>query len=159
MGAPSAGLRRQRTVRYFGPIASLRELLVGRRLAKYASWRARRMRQRGTFEALALRPRSPYQREHGSMPDIRIVRIHSLSLIRARAAAQAAADDLAQRYDLTIVWQGDTLHFRRSGVQGRIEVSHSQIALELNLGLLLKGFRGSIEQSIGKHLDALLDQA
>ena len=93
------------------------------------------------------------------MPDIRIVRIHSLSLIRARAAAQAAADDLAQRYDLTIVWQGDTLHFRRSGVQGRIEVSHSQIALELNLGLLLKGFRGSIEQSIGKHLDALLDQA
>lgn len=90
------------------------------------------------------------------MADIRIVRIHSLSLSRARAAAQEAADDLALRYALSSEWQGDTLHFRRTGVQGRIEVSADQIALEISLGLLLKGFKGSIEQSVGKHLDRLL---
>jgi putative polyhydroxyalkanoate system protein len=90
------------------------------------------------------------------MPDIRIARAHSLPLSRARAAAQAAADDLAQRYDLTSQWVGDTLQFRRSGVQGSIEVSPSQIALEISLGLLLKGFRMQIEKEVGKRLDELL---
>jgi putative polyhydroxyalkanoate system protein len=92
------------------------------------------------------------------MPDISIVRSHSLPLARARAAAQAAADDLAQRYALSSHWQGDTLHFQRSGVRGRIEVSDKQIALQIELGLLLKGFKGSIQQSVGKHLDTLLAQ-
>jgi putative polyhydroxyalkanoate system protein len=90
------------------------------------------------------------------MPDIRIARAHSLPLSRAKAAAQAAADDLAQRFELSSRWEGDTLHFRRSGVQGRIEVSATQIALEISLGLLLKGFKSSIEQSVGKRLDELL---
>jgi putative polyhydroxyalkanoate system protein len=92
------------------------------------------------------------------MPDIRIARAHSLPLSRARAVAQAAADDLAKRYDLTWQWEGDTLHFRRTGVQGRIDVSHSQVALEVELGLMLKGFKSGIEKSIGKHLDEALAQ-
>jgi putative polyhydroxyalkanoate system protein len=91
-----------------------------------------------------------------AMPDIRIARAHSLPLSRAKAAAQAAADDLAQRYAVTSQWQGDTLHFQRSGVTGRIEVSPSQIALEISLGLLLKGFKSRIEQSVGQQLDTLL---
>jgi len=92
------------------------------------------------------------------MADIRIARPHGLPLSRARAAAQAAADDLAREYALTCNWQGDTLHFQRSGVQGRIEVSPSQIAVEISLGLLLKGFRASIEQSVARHLERLLAQ-
>jgi len=92
------------------------------------------------------------------MADIRIARPHGLPLSRARAAAQAAADDLAREYALTCNWQGDTLHFQRSGVQGRIEVSPSQIAVEIRLGLLLKGFKASIEQSVARHLERLLLQ-
>jgi putative polyhydroxyalkanoate system protein len=92
------------------------------------------------------------------MADIRIARPHGLPLSRAKAAAQAAADDLAREYALTYHWQGDTLHFQRSGVQGRIEVSPSQIAVEIRLGLLLKGFKASIEQSVGRHLEKLLAQ-
>lgn len=90
------------------------------------------------------------------MADIRIARAHSLPLSRARAAAQNAADELAQRYSLTSRWEGDTLLFSRTGVQGRIEVSPSQIALEVELGLFLKGLRSVIEQSVGKRLDELL---
>lgn len=90
------------------------------------------------------------------MADIRIARAHSLPLSRARAAAQAAADELGRRYEVTSQWQGDTLLFRRSGVQGRIDVSPSQIALEISLGLLLKGFRRRIEEAASKHLDQLL---
>ena len=90
------------------------------------------------------------------MADIRIARPHGLPLSRAKAAAQAAADDLAREYALTCKWQGDTLHFQRSGVDGRIEVSPTQIAVEIRLVFLLKGFKGTIEQSVSSHLEKLL---
>jgi putative polyhydroxyalkanoate system protein len=93
-----------------------------------------------------------------SMADIRIARPHGLPLSRAKAAAQAAADDLAREYALTYQWQGDSVHFQRSGVQGRIEVNATQIAVEIRLGLLLKGFKRAIEQSVNRHLDQLLAQ-
>ncbi len=92
------------------------------------------------------------------MADIRIARPHGLPVSRAKAAAQAAADDLGREYALTCTWQGDTLHFRRSGVRGRIDVSQTQIALEIHLGILLKGLRTSIEKSVGRRLEELLAQ-
>ena len=90
------------------------------------------------------------------MADIRIARAHGLPVSRAKAAAQAAADDLGRQYALTSEWRGDTLHFYRSGVRGWIEVSPSQIALEIHLGFLLKGLKSAIEQSVGRRLDELL---
>jgi len=92
------------------------------------------------------------------MADIRIARPHILPLSRARAAAQDAADELAKAYALTWSWQGDTLKFQRSGVQGSIEVSPSQIAVEIRLGLLLKGMRKTIEQRVSRRLEELLVQ-
>ncbi|HYA65919.1 MAG TPA: polyhydroxyalkanoic acid system family protein [Burkholderiaceae bacterium] len=90
------------------------------------------------------------------MADIRIARAHALPVSRAKAAAQAAADDLGREYALTSQWRGNTLHFQRTGVRGWIEVSPSQIALEIHLGILLKVFKSSIEQSVGRRLDELL---
>ncbi|HYB51372.1 MAG TPA: polyhydroxyalkanoic acid system family protein [Burkholderiaceae bacterium] len=90
------------------------------------------------------------------MADIRIARAHGLPVSRAKAAAQAAADDLGRDYALTSRWQGNTLHFERAGVRGWIEVSPSQIALEIHLGFLLKVFKSSIEKSVGSRLDELL---
>ena len=90
------------------------------------------------------------------MADIRIARAHGLPVSRAKAAAQAAAEDLGRQYALTSRWQGDTLHFYRAGVRGWIEVSPSQIALEIHLGILLKGLRSAIERSVGRRLDELL---
>lgn len=92
------------------------------------------------------------------MADIRIARPHVFPLSRARAAAQDAADELSKEYALTCNWQGDTLHFQRSGVQGSIEVSPSQIAVEIRLGLLLKGVRKTIEQRVSRRLEELLVQ-
>lgn len=90
------------------------------------------------------------------MADIRIARPHALPLSRAKAVAQAAADDLAREYVFSCQWRGDVLEFRRNGVHGRIEVSPSQIAVEIHLGLLLKGFRKAIEQRVAQHMDALV---
>ncbi len=90
------------------------------------------------------------------MADIRIARPHRLPVSRAKAAAQAAAADLEREYAVTSRWQGDSLHFQRSGVHGRIDVSPTQIALEIHLGLMLKGFKKAIEQSVGKRLEEFL---
>lgn len=93
------------------------------------------------------------------MADIRIARAHDLPVSRAKAAAQAAAEDLERQYSLTSQWKGNILHFQRAGVRGWIEVSPSQIALEIHLGLLLKWLKPTIEHSVGRRLDELLAMA
>ena len=39
-------------------------------------------------------------------------------------------------------WQGNALHFHRSGVDGQMCVTDSEIRLQLTLGFLLKPFKG-----------------
>ena len=90
------------------------------------------------------------------MPDIKFVRKHALSVAQARKIAQKAADDLAEEYDLESDWDGDTLNFARSGVNGAMDVTSSEIKLEVNLGFLLKPFKTKFEQHISHRLDELL---
>lgn len=93
------------------------------------------------------------------MSDIKYVRSHSLPLAQAKAIAQKTADDLADEYDLRSEWEGDTLHFHRSGVEGHMAVSTKQIALDVKLGFLLRPFKAKFEQHIERRLDQLLDAA
>jgi putative polyhydroxyalkanoate system protein len=89
------------------------------------------------------------------MSEIRMVRRHSLTLKQAKAAAQKAADKLAQEYELKSEWDGDTLRFERSGVSGEMHVTDSEIDLTVKLGLLLRPFKAKLEEQI----DANLSQA
>jgi putative polyhydroxyalkanoate system protein len=93
------------------------------------------------------------------MAEIRVVRKHRLTVAQARKIAQQTADDLASEYDLESEWKGDTLHFSRSGVDGSMAVSASEIRLDVKLGILLGAFKGKIEQHIEHRLDALLTAA
>jgi len=90
------------------------------------------------------------------MADIKVVRKHRLSIAQAKKIAQKTADDLASEYDLQSEWKGDTLHFSRSGVNGSMVVSPSDIRLDVKLGLLLGAFKSRIEQHIEHRLDELL---
>jgi putative polyhydroxyalkanoate system protein len=90
------------------------------------------------------------------MADIKVVRKHHLGVAQAKKIAQKTADDLAQEYDLKSVWDGDTLRFSRSGVEGTMAVTPTEIRLEAKLGLLLSAFKGKIEQHIEHRLDELL---
>jgi putative polyhydroxyalkanoate system protein len=91
------------------------------------------------------------------MSDIKYVRTHRLPLKQAKAIAQKTADDLADEYDLVSEWEGDTLHFHRSGVEGHMHVTTEEIALNVKLGFLLRPFKARFEQHIERHLDELLD--
>ena len=75
------------------------------------------------------------------MSDIKLVRPHSLPLTKAKALAQKTADALAAEYDLESEWHGNILRFHRSGVDGQMHVTDSEIRLDVKLGLLLKVFR------------------
>jgi len=90
------------------------------------------------------------------MPDIKLVRPHSLPLAKAKALAQKTADALAEEYDLTSEWHGDTLRFHRSGVNGHMHVTDSEIRLDVTLGLLLKAFKAKIAGHIERHFDELM---
>jgi putative polyhydroxyalkanoate system protein len=90
------------------------------------------------------------------MAEIKVVRKHRTTVAQAKKVAQKTADDLASEYDLKSEWQGDTLRFTRSGVDGSMAVSASEIRLDVKLGMLLSAFKHKIEQHIEHRLDELL---
>jgi len=90
------------------------------------------------------------------MSEIKYKRMHHLALKDAKKIAQRAADDLGKEYDLVSEWEGDTLHFHRSGVDGHMHVTAHYIDLNVRLGFLLRPFRSAFERHIERNLDALL---
>lgn len=93
------------------------------------------------------------------MSEIKYKRMHHLSLKEAKKVAQKAADDLAREYDLASEWEGNTLHFHRSGVNGHMHVSEDAIDLNVRLGILLRPFKSAFERHIERNLDTLLAAA
>jgi putative polyhydroxyalkanoate system protein len=93
------------------------------------------------------------------MPDISLKRTHQLGLKGAKSAANKMAARLEEKFDLTSEWDGNTLHFSRSGVDGHMTVSDTDMKLDVNLGFLLKAMKGPIERAIHENLDGALAAA
>ncbi|WP_437882535.1 polyhydroxyalkanoic acid system family protein [Pseudomonas sp. LRF_L74] len=87
------------------------------------------------------------------MARISVERTHSLGHEAAREKAQALADRLASEYDVKYQWSGDTIEFKRGGVDGSIAVGASDVRVEVNLGMLLSAMSGPIKREIEKTLD------
>jgi putative polyhydroxyalkanoate system protein len=90
------------------------------------------------------------------MSDIKMIKFHSLPISKARALVQKAADALAEEYDLTSEWHGNTLRFHRSGVEGQMQVTEAEIHLDVTLGFLLRPFRSKFVERIEHNFDRLL---
>jgi putative polyhydroxyalkanoate system protein len=93
------------------------------------------------------------------MADIELIKHHSLPLAAARALVQQTADDLAKEYHLVSHWTGNTLHFTRTGIQGQMQVTESEIRLEVTLGFLLKLLKAKFVESIDRNFETLLAKA
>jgi putative polyhydroxyalkanoate system protein len=89
------------------------------------------------------------------MPDIDIKRAHNLGMKAARAAAEKMAEQLGRKFGLQGDWQGNVLNFERPGVTGALAVDDKDVRLTVNLGLLLKMMRPSIEGAVHEELDKL----
>ncbi|HZX51543.1 MAG TPA: polyhydroxyalkanoic acid system family protein [Pseudomonas sp.] len=90
------------------------------------------------------------------MARIDVQRPHSLGREVAREKAEQLAERLAREYAVRYSWNGDTLEFKRSGADGRIEVGEDRVRVQLNLGLLLSAMSSSIKREIEDVLDKSL---
>ena len=90
------------------------------------------------------------------MSEIHYLRKHSLPMAEAKKMVQKAADELGKEYDLTSAWEGDTLHFKRAGIDGFMAVSRAQVELKVKLGFLLRPFKAKFEEHIERNLDRAL---
>lgn len=86
------------------------------------------------------------------MASIDIQHPHSLPPAQARQAVQEVADKLAEGFDVQSHWQGDILHFNRSGVEGRIALMPRGLHVTAQLGFLLGAMKGPIEAEIRRVL-------
>ena len=93
------------------------------------------------------------------MADISLTRKHQLGLKGAKTAADKMSVRLNDKFNLVSSWTGDTLHFERSGVNGKMLVSETHMELEVTLGFLLKAMKGPIEKAVVENLDSALASA
>jgi len=90
------------------------------------------------------------------MSDIKLVKPHSLPIAKAKALVQKAVDELAGEHDLSSDWRGNTLHVHRSGLDGQMHVTDSEIRVHVTLGFLLKPFRAKLVDHIERSFERLL---
>ena len=87
------------------------------------------------------------------MPSIDIKRSHSRPLPEAKKSIERIAEQLAKKFDVTWKWQGNTLHFERSGVDGFIKLTVKQVHVVVNLGFMLSMLKSPVEREINRYLD------
>ncbi len=91
------------------------------------------------------------------MPSIDIQHTHTKTPAQARKALESVARKLAERFDMQFGWDGDTLNFMRSGVDGKINMSPNQLHVTAQLGFLLSALKGPIESEIKRVLSEKFD--
>lgn len=77
---------------------------------------------------------------------------HSLSKAKARKAIEDVARKLAEKFDMDYGWEGDTLNFSRSGVDGHIVLGPDDLHVHARLGFLTAMFKEPIEGEIKRVL-------
>ena len=96
------------------------------------------------------------------MADLHILREHSLGLPEARKVAFQWAELAEAEFQMACIYEEgimrDEVSFKRSGVNGRLEVTKDKFELRATLGFLLGAFKGRIESEVVKNLDRLLAQ-
>jgi putative polyhydroxyalkanoate system protein len=94
--------------------------------------------------------------ESPRMSKIHVTRSHSIGLEGAREEVERIAQRVQEEFGADYAWDGDTLHFSRSGVHGRITVTEDSLDLTIKLGLLLTAMKGQIEERIVQKIDQRL---
>ncbi|MBL8385574.1 MAG: polyhydroxyalkanoic acid system family protein [Burkholderiales bacterium] len=91
------------------------------------------------------------------MAEIHIERAHTMPHKKAREAAEGFARQLDEKFDLESAWEGDTMHFRRAGVDGSLVLEKHKVVIRARLGLLLSAFKSRFEEHIHDNLDRIFD--
>ena len=85
---------------------------------------------------------------NAAMASIDITHLHSLPPDAARRAVEEAIEKVGRRIGVDYRWEGDTLHFQRQGVDGRIALEPGQVHVAAKLGMLFSALKGTIESEL-----------
>ncbi len=88
-----------------------------------------------------------------SRASIVLQRGHALARDDALAAARRIGDELSAAHGCRCRWEGEVLHFTRTGVSGTLEIGDSDVALQVRLGFLLAGFSARIEKTLDENFE------
>jgi putative polyhydroxyalkanoate system protein len=92
--------------------------------------------------------------------DLHIHRTHAHGFKKIRKIAFAWAELAEQEFGLNCVYQEGTLEdevfFTRTGVRGRLLATHDTLEITVELSVVLRGFKSTVESEILKNLDHLL---
>ena len=86
------------------------------------------------------------------MSRIDIRHAHSLPKAQARKAIEEVAKKLSEKFEMDYGWDGDTLNFSRSGVDGHIALEPKGLHVHAKLGFLTAMFKDPIESEIKRVL-------
>jgi len=87
------------------------------------------------------------------MARILVKREHGKNLVDSRKAVERVARKLAEKFDVTYEWDGDTLLFQRMGVKGAIDLMPGVVEVVAELGFLFGALRNTVENEIERYLD------
>ncbi|MFZ0255379.1 MAG: polyhydroxyalkanoic acid system family protein [Gammaproteobacteria bacterium] len=91
------------------------------------------------------------------MADIDIRHKHALRPAETRALAENIAARVNESFPIDYYWKGESLHFKRIGVSGRIDLEESEVRVQVQLGWLLLPMRQRVEDQIRGYLSEMLD--
>ncbi|MEO5566299.1 MAG: polyhydroxyalkanoic acid system family protein [Luteimonas sp.] len=90
------------------------------------------------------------------MANIDLQHAHSLPHAEARQAVEEAIARLGQKLGIEHRWEGDTLHFTRPGVDGRIALTPGHVHVTAALGMLFSAMKGKVESELKRMLEERL---
>jgi len=95
------------------------------------------------------------------MATIDISRSHSLPKDDAKKKAEELARGMAEKLGLVWKWQGDAIEFHApsgvaKGAKGAVQVTEKDVRVQVDLPLMLRVMKGTIEEKINEKLRSIL---
>jgi len=95
------------------------------------------------------------------MATIDVSRTHTLSKDEARARAEDLAKSMQQKLDLEWHWEGDRIVFQAprgaaKGTKGSVEVTDKDVRVQIDLPLLLRMVKSTVESKVNEKLAQFL---
>jgi len=95
------------------------------------------------------------------MATIDISRSHSLPKDEAKKKAEELARGMAEKLGLVWQWQGDAIEFNApsgvaKGAKGSVQVTEKAVRVQVDLPLMLRVMKGTVEEKINEKLQSIL---
>ena len=95
------------------------------------------------------------------MATIDVRRAHTLTKDEARKRAEDFARTMQQRFELDWHWDGDRILFEAprgaaKGTRGSVDVADREVRVQIDLPMLLRMLKGTIESKVNEKLNQVL---